>query len=577
MSLTTEDKKLLGKLVLAYRDGDKTVTNKMMEIMWPELKKRAISLAANNKLVNYTAEDLVVEAFVRGLESVHNAEEPDEFLAFTKKIMFNVMLDDTKEYSKQADKEMLTDYDSASGDEGFSDDFMETVQEEDGSWIPEENYDVKERNQILMDAINGLPEKQRAILWDFYFENMKIKEIAAERDIAENTVKATLNAARKNLYDSLNEFEKKHDVRLHGLLTVPFLSSLLEDISMPYAFGAAAQENVFARVLEQVGAAKAAASSVGAAAVKTGLGAVLKTTAAKVAAGVIAVALVGGGTYYSATHPFIFGGEPSEEQKYYDTIVEEEVDEIAIGEDIAGKLQIGNEGIWVKFTPEETGFYVFRAKLSSPLNADNIDFTVFRGKIDENKMTFTPGTISSGTNNRDYVLQVDETGTLYANSTYYIRIQYFADNGITSMYLDTATRKDIPTAPQLENKADAIEIAEGEDFAANLKKGETWFVFTPETSGIYRLEASGGSGRIAENIESLFTYKSKTTQFDIVGFGISAVTDDTKGIHYMYFADESGDQLEGGLTYYLQFDITEDNIFDSIKLVSTDETFASLT
>jgi len=91
------------------------------------------------------------------------------------------------------------------------------------------------------------------------------------------------------------------------------------------------------------------------------------------------------------------------------------------------------------------------------------------------------------------------------------------------------------------------------------------------------LEASGGSGRIAENIESLFTYKSKTTQFDIVGFGISAVTDDTKGIHYMYFADESGDQLEGGLTYYLQFDITEDNIFDSIKLVSTDETFASLT
>ena len=591
MSIPLEHKDLMEKLVVAYKQGDKTVTNQMIEIMWPELETRAVSLAASNKLVHYTAEDLVCEAYVRALENIHKVENPREFIAYIKGIMYNVMLDDTKNYSKMADKEILENYDSSGGDDDFSEDFMETIKEEDGSWLPEENYDVKERNQILKDAINELPQKQREILWDFYFENKRIKEIAAERELSENTVKATLNAARNNLYKSLDEFEKKHDIRLHGLLTLPFMSSLLKEMSLPYAFGCTEKENIMSKIIEKVGentvnsasaantaataAVETSAATTAATAAKAGVGTVLKSLTAKILAAVVAVAVVGGGTYYSATHPtvFSFGGlgdsEARAEEKYYDEIAEtqETIVPIALGQDITGRLEIGEDGIWVKFTPAETDFYVFRTTVSSELNAENIEFNVFRGEIDLEKRSFN-GTYSSNDDlDSEYILLVDDEGMLYANSTYYIRIQCFADNGITSMYLDKAERKEIPTAPQLANKADAVVITEGEDIADKLTVGENWFAFTPSATGTYRFEMESKERWSADDL-NLFTYKTKTTHEDRVGYGIESDGDPDTGKYHMYFAGEVDNQLEAGVTYYLQFEIGKDNIFDSIKLTN---------
>ena len=61
---------------------------------------------------------------------------------------------------------------------------------------------------------------------------------------------------------------------------------------------------------------------------------------------------------------------------------------IALGQDITGRLEIGEDGIWVKSTPAETDFYVFRTTVSSELNAENIEFNVFRGEIDLEKRSF---------------------------------------------------------------------------------------------------------------------------------------------------------------------------------------------
>jgi hypothetical protein len=67
---------------------------------------------------------------------------------------------------------------------------------------------------------------------------------------------------------------------------------------------------------------------------------------------------------------------------------------------------------------------------------------------------------------------------------------------------------------------------------------------------------------------NLFTYKTKTTHEDRVGYGIESDGDPDTGKYHMYFAGEVDNQLEAGVTYYLQFEIGKDNIFDSIKLTN---------
>lgn len=587
------DKDLLEQLVLAYRDGNQTpeVMEKMYEIMFPELKKRAQSLAANNRLTVHDSESLIQEGFLRGITNINKVEKPREFTAYVKESMWNIMVDDAKEYSKRANKDILEDYDS--DEELAGEDFIETVEEDYGEFIPGENIDLEETKAIVEAAVKALPEKQSKVVWRYFFEGMSQKDIAKELNVADSTVRTTLNQAKKNLYNAISDYEKEHDIRLHGIFAMPFMSSLLKEMAMPYAIGEAAKEGIKANILGQLGLAEAivgateagstastigtavgsvAAGGVGASAAKAGIGAILKTTMAKVAAGVVAVSLVGGGVYYSATHP-MFGAAPNEEQQYYETINEEEVDEIVLGEDIADELVVGEEGVWVKFTPEETGFYVFKTKMSSEFQKKGIQITSFRGEIDERKIMHTPGIIigEDQKHKGTYIIQTSDDGTLYAGSTYYIRIQYKVDHGISSMYLDTATRKEVPQAPQLEKKSNAIPVMEGDDLAEQLKKGETWFVFTPEETAMYRFEIGNGKSWNADDVEMICTYKTNTTEFDRVGSGIEAFQDFDKNIHCLYFATDADNTLEAGKKYYIQFDLKKDGVFQNLKLTRTEE------
>ena len=601
------DKDMLEQLVLAYRDGNQIpeVMEQMYEIMFPELKKNAQALAANNQLTVNDFESLIQEGFLRGIKNINKVEKPREFTAYIKQAMRNIMLDDAKEYSQRANKDILEDYDS--GDDLPGEDFMETVEEDYTDFIPGENMDLEETKAIVREAVRALPEKQSKVVWDYFFKGMSQKDIAKEYNVADSTVRATLNQAKKNLLNALSDYEKEHDVRLHGIFAMPFMSSLLKEMAMPYALDEAAKEGIKAKIFSDLGFADAlagaaeAGSSVaaagseissaatsgaaagsaggataggaGTAAAKTGLGVLLKRTAAKVAAGVIAVSLVGGGIFYSATHPMF--GAPSEEQQYYETIVEEEVEEIALGEDIADKLVVNEEGIWVKFTPKESGFYLFRTKLNSKFDAEAIDFTTFRGEIDEKRIVFTPGTLSSEDikNKGGYTLQVADDGMLYEGSTYYIRIQYFTDIGITSMRLDTAEREEMPQVPQLEKKSDAIEIKAGDDLAKHLKKGTTWFAFTPEETAAYRFETGDAADWNHKDVIKICTYKRKTTEFDKVGYGVESYVDYGKGVQCLYFLEELGGELLADTTYYFQFELKTDGVFDTLKLERIHETY----
>lgn len=598
MSISAAQHEMLEQIVAEYREGNHSekIQTKMLDIILPELTNYAQSLAFRNELRVHDAGTLINETYKRGLEALQKGNCKGDYMTYIKGIMKNVARDDTKEHKVRADQAFIQ-YDDGSSDPA-EEYFIETLPEKQMEWQPQDALEESELFKLLKQFVEDLPARQKEIV-GMRFKGMKQKEIAEVLGLNHSTVSNSLKEAVKNLNEKVTEYEKKHDVRLHGFFALPFMSSLIRDLDLPGAISESAMEGIKANILSQLGfadaivgaaeagsaiaaagesaavtsgvaAGSASASGAGAAA-KAGLGVLLKSATAKVAAAAIAVSLVGGGVYYSATHPMF--GAPSEEQQYYETIVEEDVDEIVLGEDIADKLVVGEEGVWVKFTPEETGFYVFKTKMSSKFQKKGIQITSFRGEIDERKIMHTPGIIigEDQKNKGTYIIQTADDGMLYAGSTYYIRIQHKVDHGISSMYLDTAVRREVPQAPQLEKKSDAIVVNEGDDLATHLKKGETWFVFTPTETAMYRFEIGNGKSWNAKNVELICTYKTNTTEFDRVGSGVEAFQDYEKGIHCLYFATDAGNILEAGKKYYIQFDLKKDGVFQNLKLTRTEE------
>ena len=57
----------------------------------------------------------------------------------------------------------------------------------------------------ISEELDKLPEAQRAVLVDFYYNDLKIREISKERNIPEGTVKRRLHDGRINLKKRLEE------------------------------------------------------------------------------------------------------------------------------------------------------------------------------------------------------------------------------------------------------------------------------------------------------------------------------------------------------------------------------------
>ena len=59
--------------------------------------------------------------------------------------------------------------------------------------------ETKEKQEMLLEQVERLPEKSRAVIHLFYYEEMSVKEIANSLGITEQNVKTRLSRARDQL------------------------------------------------------------------------------------------------------------------------------------------------------------------------------------------------------------------------------------------------------------------------------------------------------------------------------------------------------------------------------------------
>lgn len=166
------------------------------------------------KMVNdpHLASDLTQDTFVEVLESIEKLRIPSAFYSWCKMIAYYKC---TTYFKKR--KDILADEKK----EGYY--LIDKRVEERTEFLPDESIDQNDLKQTICGMLDALPEEQRAAILMRYYDQISVKDIATIQKVSEGTVKSRLNYGRKSIKESVIEYEKKNNIKLHCRGVVPLL------------------------------------------------------------------------------------------------------------------------------------------------------------------------------------------------------------------------------------------------------------------------------------------------------------------------------------------------------------------
>lgn len=148
--------------------------------------------------------DLTQETFIHAYKGINTLEDVDNVYAWLGGIVYRQGM---RIFRKK--REILVDEEAAG--------IFEDIIDEDRDSSPEETTDARATAEIVMGLIEGLPELQRAAVLAYYYDNMKIEDIAKVYGCSANTIKSRLNYAKKYLKAKVEEDEKKNRYKLRSV------------------------------------------------------------------------------------------------------------------------------------------------------------------------------------------------------------------------------------------------------------------------------------------------------------------------------------------------------------------------
>ncbi|MCL2857705.1 MAG: sigma-70 family RNA polymerase sigma factor [Oscillospiraceae bacterium] len=135
-------------------------------------------------------EDVSQEVLIRVCENIQNLRSPKAFKTWLSRIIVN-------EKNRYLAKNMKQ------GDMLNIDDHLEDTKEETGEFIPQEYVESKELRKKVMQAIEGLPMRQRETIMLHYYDGLSVTEIARVLDVTTQSVSKNLAVARGKLKEEL--------------------------------------------------------------------------------------------------------------------------------------------------------------------------------------------------------------------------------------------------------------------------------------------------------------------------------------------------------------------------------------
>ena len=141
---------------------------------------------------NYTGEyneDLEQEVYIRTYKNLNKYIEQNKFTQWICTIAANLCRDYLR--SSYFKNKQITD---------LNEDAINNLSYKS---TPETQYSTKERQKIILKAVNSLPKKMKEIVVLYEFEDYSYEKISSKLNIPIGTVKSRMNSARKILAEKL--------------------------------------------------------------------------------------------------------------------------------------------------------------------------------------------------------------------------------------------------------------------------------------------------------------------------------------------------------------------------------------
>ena len=183
-------------LISRSQGGDRSAFNALVQKHHGRAYQYAYRLCRNSD----EAQDIVVEAFLRVYNAIHNFKGQSSFITWLYRIMTNCYLDHKKRDKSKRNVSLEAALQTESGEL--------TRQIEDTGPTPLEETERDARAARMDHAVSQLPEFQRAMIVMYHSEMMSYEEIAAALDLPVGTVKSRLNRARLSLRELLAKDEE---------------------------------------------------------------------------------------------------------------------------------------------------------------------------------------------------------------------------------------------------------------------------------------------------------------------------------------------------------------------------------
>lgn len=135
------------------------------------------------------AEEIAQEAFLRILDSAQNYRPSAKFSTYLYKVLTNLCLD----YYKKK-KPLFTD---------------KAIADEENTDSSSSNLQIRERDQVIKQAVDSLPARQRLAVILRYYENLSYSQIADAMGTSIKAVERLLARARQELEHLLEDFSTK--------------------------------------------------------------------------------------------------------------------------------------------------------------------------------------------------------------------------------------------------------------------------------------------------------------------------------------------------------------------------------
>jgi RNA polymerase sigma-70 factor (ECF subfamily) len=186
------------ELVERFQNGEKDVFNELVIKYQGKIYNLVYKYVSNSE----TARDLSQEIFIKAFRALPRFKRQSAFYSWLYRIAINLCIDFIRQ-QKRGQTLSFEDLTTGGNDE---------VVFNDVSPLPPDQVEAKELGHIIGKAVEQLPPKQQRVFNLRYHGGLQLKEIAAELDRSEGTIKAHLHHAHKRLQTLLIPYLKNEQL-----------------------------------------------------------------------------------------------------------------------------------------------------------------------------------------------------------------------------------------------------------------------------------------------------------------------------------------------------------------------------